>query len=410
LVVQKFGGTSVGSVARIHHVATLAMAARRAGKDVVVVVSAMSGETNRLLALADEVAEGVGRRERDTLAASGEQASAALTAIAIQAAGGQARAFLGHQIPIRTDANFGDARVESVGAEALRASIARGEIPVVAGFQGVDAEGHITTLGRGGSDTTAVAVAAALAAESCDIYTDVDGVYTADPNIVPSARKLASVPYEYMLTFAALGAKVLHDRCVELAMQHGVPVQVLTSFGDTPGTMIVPSSGKDSAGRIGGLACDRKLVHVYGGPRATRVGVTGLIDGLEHKGVALQDRFDDGQACQTFTLKTADAGPLRATLRSGEYPLVCTEEIARVSLVGSGLAQSTRLESKASSLLKGFGIKPLKKVVTDRAISYFLDVAQADQAMRVLHDGMAVGVGHEHGEPVRSRSRRSLKT
>lgn len=406
VVVQKFGGTSVGSVPRIHHVATLAMAAKRAGKDVVVVVSAMSGETNRLLALADEVSDTGDRRERDALAAAGEQVSSALTAMAIQAAGGKARSFLGHQIALHTDGNFGDARVVRCDAEALRRSLDRGEIPVVAGFQGIDDKGNITTLGRGGSDTTAVAVAAALGGQ-CDIYTDVDGVYTADPNVVKSARKLAWVSYQHMLTFAALGAKVLHDRSVELAEKHGVPVQVLTSFGDTPGTTMSAGEG-EAEGSIGGLACDRKLVLVHPAPgrgEKSAEAVRHLTAALAAKGAVAQPVFAEADPA-TFALRTVDLPELKLALKSGEFPCLCVEETACISLVGHRLGRVPRLEAKAKQLLKGFGLKFRKSLVTDDYISFFVAPAEADEAMRVLHDGMAVGVGGEHGDAAAKAKRR----
>lgn len=408
IVVQKFGGTSVGSVPRIHHVATLAMAAQRSGYDVVVVVSAMSGETDRLLNLANEVSDVSDRRERDVLAAAGEQASAALTAIAIQAAGGKARSFMGHQIPILTDSNFGDAHIMSVEAKALRDSLARGEIPVVAGFQGIDADGNVTTLGRGGSDTTAVVVAAALGAETCDIYTDVDGVYTADPNIVPSARKLAQVDYQHMLTFAALGAKVLHDRCVEQAKRHGVRVQVRTSFGDTPGT-IISGEGAAKGASVGGLALDRKLVQVYMnaafGPAAFKA-MTALTAAIRYKGVTVCDIFSQDEF-MTIIVRPVDLAAVRAILRSGEYPLVCVEDITRVSLVGSGLAKESRIKLKATNLVSGLGIKIKQLTVTESSISLFVAPDDANEVMRILHDGMAIGVGREHGEkPPTAKGRR----
>ncbi len=406
IVVQKFGGTSVGSVPRIHHVATLAMAAKRAGKDVVVVVSAMSGETNRLLALADEVSETGDRRERDALAAAGEQVSSALTAMAIQAAGGKSRSFLGHQIAVHTDGNFGDARVVRCDAKALRESLDRGEIPVVAGFQGIDEKGNITTLGRGGSDTTAVAVAAALGAQ-CDIFTDVDGVYTADPNIVKSARKLAWVSYQHMLTFAALGAKVLHDRSVELAQQYGVPVQVLTSFGDTPGTTM--SAGEaEVEGTVGGIACDRKLILCHLAPGLGPKGaeaIKHLTAALAAKGAVAHPIFADADPA-TFALRTVDVPELKVALTSGEFPCLCLEQTACVSLVGHKLGVP-RLEAKAKQLLKVVGIQFRKAVITNDYMSFFVAPSDADEAMRVLHDGMAVGVGAEHGDNPRSKRRRS---
>jgi aspartate kinase len=238
LVVAKFGGTSVGSPALIRRVARRAVAMRRSGVDVVLVVSAMSGETNRLLALAKTLAPRGPAREIDVLAATGEQVTAALTALAISAEGGRARSFLAHQLPLLTDGPHGDAEVRRLEPEALRASLAAGEIPVIAGFQGVDAAGSVTTLGRGGSDTTAVAVAVALGASACEIFTDVDGVYDADPRDGPGARKLPRIDYAAMQALASGGAKVLHGKCVRLAAAHDMPVYVRSTFSDAEGTWV----------------------------------------------------------------------------------------------------------------------------------------------------------------------------
>lgn len=393
IIVQKFGGTSVGTVARIQRVAQLALAAQKSGHDVVLVVSAMSGETNRLLALATDVAVVSSRRERDTLVASGEQVTAALTAIAIEAAGGKARSFLGHQVRIITDSNFSDARVREVETDNLHASLARGEIPVIAGFQGVDADGNITTLGRGGSDTTAVAVAAALQATACDIYTDVEGVYTADPNICQNARKLARVPYQQMLTLASLGAKVLHDRCVELALEHNVAVQVRSSFADVPGTWVTADDGDNRDASIGGIACDRNLAHVLLQPRATQADLHAMVKTLSSKSIQPNDIFDtDGGF--SFTIKAADAAEARAILQSSDLPLAAIEDIAKVSVVGSRLTPSTA--EKAHRLLTDKKIVVQSTLASATRVSMLISRDRSQEAMRVLHDGLDVGTSPEH--------------
>jgi aspartate kinase len=238
LIVQKFGGTSVGTVDRIKNVAKRALAAQKEGNDVVVVVSAMSGETNRLLKLAHDVTNVPDQREMDVIAATGEQVTCALTSMAIHAEGGKARSFLGHQVRVLTDDAFTKARIKAIDGEKIHAACKRGEIAVIAGFQGVDSEGNITTLGRGGSDTSAVAIAAAIKADACEIFTDVDGVYTTDPNICASAKKIPKISYEEMLELASLGAKVLQIRSVEIAMKYGVPVHVRSSFSDAQGTWV----------------------------------------------------------------------------------------------------------------------------------------------------------------------------
>jgi aspartate kinase len=222
LIVQKFGGTSVANPERMRVVAERALKTQREGHQVVMIVSAMAGETNRLLALAHSIAPIPDMREMDALASTGEQVSAALVAITIQSLGGQATSLLGHQVKVQTDGAFTKARIQAIDDSRLLETVREGHIAVVAGFQGVDAEGNITTLGRGGSDTTAVAIAAAIRADVCEIYTDVDGVYTTDPNIVPSARKIDRISYEEMLELASLGAKVLQIRSVEVAMKYGV--------------------------------------------------------------------------------------------------------------------------------------------------------------------------------------------
>src|SRR5262245_57203552 len=221
------------------NVAERALRTQGEGNQVVMIVSAMAGETNRLLGLAHEISKTPDMREMDSLASTGEQVSAALVAMTIQALGGKARSLLGHQVRVQTDGAFTKARIHSIDDSRLLKTVKEGSIAVVAGFQGVDAEGNITTLGRGGSDTTAVAIAAAIRADVCEIYTDVDGVYTTDPNICPSARKIDRISYEEMLELASLGAKVLQIRSVEVAMKYGVPVHVRSSFSDAPGTWVV---------------------------------------------------------------------------------------------------------------------------------------------------------------------------
>src|SRR5215510_620603 len=239
LIVQKYGGTSVGDIERIQNVARRCMATQGAGNDVVVVVSAMSGETNRLLKLVSQISKRPSEREQDVVVATGEQVSIGLVALAIQEQGGKATSFLAHQCRMVTDSTFSKARIKSIDAETIFAVLRKRHIAVVAGFQGIDDEGNVTTLGRGGSDTTAVAIAAAIKADACEIYTDVDGVYTTDPNISPAARKLEKISYEEMLELASLGAKVLQLRSVEFGMNYRVPIHVRSSFSDAEGTWVV---------------------------------------------------------------------------------------------------------------------------------------------------------------------------
>src|SRR5688572_23278228 len=257
LVVQKYGGTSVGTVERIREVARRCMETQKQGHDVVVIVSAMAGETNRLLTLAKQVNDDPDDRELDVIAATGEQVSVALVSLAIHKLGGKAQSFLGSQVRIITDSAFTRARIKSIDGDKVHEALKLGKIAVVAGFQGQDEAGNITTLGRGGSDTSAVAVAAALKADACEIYTDVDGVYTTDPNICPSAKKISRISYEEMLELASLGAKVLQIRSVEVAMKYGVPVHVRSSFSDTPGTWVVGEEKSLEDVVVAGVAYDK---------------------------------------------------------------------------------------------------------------------------------------------------------
>src|SRR6185503_11199735 len=256
LIVQKYGGTSVADLDRIRNVARRVARTRAQGHDVVVVVSAMAGDTNRLIALGKDAASQPNEREMDAMVATGEQVTAALTAIVLEGMGTTAQSFMGHQVRIATDSAYMRARIRRIDDESLRAVLARGAVAVVAGFQGVDDTGSITTLGRGGSDTSAVALAAALKADVCEIYTDVDGVYTADPRIVPKARKLARIAHDEMLELASLGAKVLQIRSVEFAKRYGVKVHVRSSFNDSEGTWVVEEDPSMEEVTVSGVAAD----------------------------------------------------------------------------------------------------------------------------------------------------------
>ena len=258
LIVQKFGGTSVGDVERIKNVARRVAQARAGGHDVVVVVSAMAGETDRLIGLAQKVADRPNERELDVILATGEQVSIGLLSLALHGLGQRARSFTGGQVRIQTDDVHTKARIVSIDSERVRQALAEGEIVIVAGFQGVSAEDEITTLGRGGSDLTAVAMAAALQADVCEIYTDVDGVYTTDPNIVSEARKLDRISYDEMLELASLGAKVLQTRSVEYAKNYLVPVHVRSSFNDNPGTMVVKEDAAMEKVVVSGIAYNKQ--------------------------------------------------------------------------------------------------------------------------------------------------------
>jgi len=403
LLVKKFGGTSVAGIERIRRIARLALESQKAGCDVVVVVSAMAGETDRLLKLAHQVLPLPDSRELDVLAATGEQVSVALTALAIQAEGGKAISLLGHQLPVRTDSAFTRARIHGVELGVLRRALARGQIAVVAGFQGVDPEDNITTLGRGGSDTTAVAVAAALRADVCEIYTDVDGVYTADPRVCPSGRKLRALPYEEMLELASLGAKVLQVRSVEIAMKYEVPIHVRSTFSEEEGTRVVAREQVLEGRRLTGLACERgqarvELLGVEYRPELVAeladvlAGLNVCVDMLCHARCTLEST----QADIAFTLAEAELPRARQCLeqlmdRLGSRELRVSGGLAKVSLVGIGLRSDPGIAARLCRGLNQHGIPVMGLAVNELRISCLLEAGVADQAVRILHDTFGLG-------------------
>jgi aspartate kinase len=391
VVVQKYGGTSVASLDHIRRVALRALAAQRGGGKVVVVVSAMSGETNRLLGMADALSELPDRREREPLAAAGEQITASLTALAIRAAGGQSRSFLGHQVRILTDSSYGDARIREVETRRIEESLERGEIPVVAGFQGVDPEGNITTLGRGGSDTTAVAIAAALGASACEIYTDVDGVYSADPNLCASARKLPKVPYRQMLELAVLGAKVLHPRSVGVAMQSGVRVHVRSSFSDVAGTWVLPDAEMMESSGVTSVAVDSHAVElVVSG--TYDVAAVALALGAEK--IPL-DGLAGEESGVSFLIRGADAARAGDALTRAGWMISETRDVAKVSLVGTGLQSEPAMLARLVEYLRGGNI-PLRRVfAAETRLTAVVDRARGEEALVALHDGFEVANGRE---------------
>jgi aspartate kinase len=402
LVVQKFGGTSVGSIERIRNVARRALAAQAAGHRVVLIVSAMSGETNRLLALAHELAKVPDAREMDALAATGEQVSAALTAIAIHAEGGKARSLLGHQVKVLTDDAFTKARIRAIEGSKIFETLDRGEIAVVAGFQGVDAHGNITTLGRGGSDTSAVAVAAAIGADECDIYTDVDGVYTTDPNICPSARKIDRISYEEMLELASLGAKVLQIRSVEIAMKYSVPVHVRSSFNDQPGTLVTNEDAALEGMVVSGVAHDKgeARVHVVG--IEDRPGVAAeLFEKIAEKNVSVDMIVQnvttdaDARAAITFTIAKADLARAKPWIESvvkglGAREVRYDEDVVKVSVVGLGMRSHAGVAARMFRILANEGINIQAISTSEIKVSCLVASKYTELAVRALHDGFGL--------------------
>jgi aspartate kinase len=395
LIVQKFGGTSVGDVERIKNVGRRALAAQRAGNDVVVVVSAMAGETNRLLDLTRRVCDRPDEREQDVVAASGEQVTIGLAALAIQGMGGKARSFTGHQVRIHTDSAFSKARILSIDRARIDAALRRGEIAIVAGFQGEDDAGNITTLGRGGSDTTAVALAATLGAGACEIYTDVDGVYTTDPNIVPGARKLDRISYEAILELASAGAKVLQIRSVELAMKYRVPLWVRSSFTDAPGTLCCEEDPEMEHVVVSGIAFDRNeaKLSVRGVP--DRPGVAArvfkpLADANIVVDLIVQNVGRAGKANLTFTVPKADLARAveivkRSAAELGADGFESDDAIAKVSVIGVGMRNHAGVAAKAFEVLAAAGINIEMISTSEIKISVVIAHKFMELAVRELH-------------------------
>jgi aspartate kinase len=413
LLVQKYGGTSVGSVDRIRNVARRCLAAQRGdgtgGNDVVVIVSAMSGETNRLLGLAHQVGEVPDAREMDAIAATGEQVSAALMAIAIQAEGGKARSLLGHQVRILTDTAFTKARIRTIDGTKIVSTLERGEIAVVAGFQGVDEHGDITTLGRGGSDTSAVAVAAAIGAASCEIFTDVTGVFTTDPTMCPSARKIDRISYEEMLELASLGAKVLQIRSVEIAMKYNVPLHVRSSFSDAPGTWV---TGEDSALEdvsVTGVAYDKNEARVQLVGVLDRPGVVaGIFGAIAEKNISVDmiiqspsvaptsQAAGDARADVTFTITKTDLARVKPFVEElaqkiGAREVRYDEDVVKVSIVGLGMRSHAGVAARMFGILAKEGINIQAISTSEIKISCLVASKYTELAVRALHDGFGLG-------------------
>jgi aspartate kinase len=394
LIVQKYGGTSVATPRHIERVAEKVIAARSQGHDLVVVVSAMSGETNRLLALAKELTPQPNPRELDVILATGEQVTIGLLAIALEVRGCPAQSYTGGQVHIRTDSAFTKARITEIDAERLRKDLRDGRVVVVAGFQGVDEQGNITTLGRGGSDTTAVALAAALKADECQIYTDVDGVYTTDPRVVPDARRLERVTYEEMLELASLGAKVLQIRSVEFASKYNVPLRVLSSFEDGPGTLIAGDEGMEQA-LISGIAFNRdeaKLT-VLGVPDQPGVAARILgpvADANIEIDMIVQNVAEDSTTDFTFTVHRNDYERALSILRRvcdtlGAREVTGDNRIVKISLVGVGMRSHAGIASRMFRALADEGINIRMISTSEIKISVVVDEKYLELGVRALH-------------------------
>jgi aspartate kinase len=395
LIVQKYGGTSVGDIERIKNVARRCIGTQQKGNDVVVVVSAMSGETNRLLSLVAQIAERPNQREQDVVLATGEQVSIGLVALAIQAQNGMATSFLGHQCRVVTDSTFSKARIKSIDAEKLFAVLKKKHIAVVAGFQGIDEEGNITTLGRGGSDTTAVAIAAAIKANCCEIYTDVDGVYTADPNICPAARKLEKISYEEMMEMASLGAKVLQIRSVEIAMKYQVPLWVKSSFGGDPGTLVCEEDRSMEDVLVSGIACDRNEAKIAVRGVSDVPGVAAKIFGaLSDKAIVVdlivQNVAKEGKTDLTFTVSKPDFASAREVVKGVAKSIRADgvetdDQVAKVSIVGVGMRNHSGVAAKMFEVLAKEGINIQMISTSEIKVSCLIHSNYAELAVRALH-------------------------
>jgi aspartate kinase len=403
LVVQKYGGTSVGDVERIANVARRVARYHARGDQVVVVVSAMSGQTDGLIKLAHQITPRPTEREMDVLMSTGEQVTIALLAITLENMGVPAVSFTGAQVKVVTDSAHMKARISVVETDAVREALNQGKVAVVAGFQGVDLSGNITTLGRGGSDTSAVAVAAALRADACEIYTDVDGVYTTDPNLCDKARKLSRISYDEMLELASLGAKVLQIRSVEFGKKFKVPIHVRSSFSDVEGTWLVEEDDRMEQVLVAGIACDRNeaKVSVRGVP--DRPGIAAeLFSSLAKKNIVVdmivQDVGEGGKASMTFTLPKADLTaaldvikPLATGLGAGE--ITSDTNIAKVSIVGVGMRSHAGVAAKMFSVLAGEGVNVLMISTSEIKVSCIIEAKYAELAVRILHDAFGLSEG-----------------
>ncbi|MCZ6657241.1 MAG: aspartate kinase [Gammaproteobacteria bacterium] len=396
LIVQKYGGTSVGSTERILAIAERIVRCRNEGNQVIVVVSAMGGETNRLAGLGNEISANPAAREMDVLLASGEQVSVALLSMALADLGCPGRSFLANQIRIFTDGNHQRARIQNIETEALDAAVAEGVVPVIAGFQGTDSTGSLTTLGRGGSDTTAVAIAVAMKADECQICTDVDGVYSADPRIVEDAKRLSSVTFEEMLELASLGSKILHPRSVEFAGKYNVALRVLSSFEDGPGTLITTETPTMEQPIVSGIAYARDEAKITMSGVPDIPGVASKILGpvgrtATEVDMIVQNTGADGLTDFTFTVKRQDfestlklLEPVRQSL--GARELSGDNKIAKVSVVGVGMRSHAGVATRLFDALADENINIQMISTSEIRISVVVAERYLELAVRAIHD------------------------
>ncbi len=394
-IVMKFGGTSVAGLDRIRNAAQRVKAEVDAGNQVAVVVSAMAGVTNQLVGWCQELSPMFDAREYDAVVATGEQVTAGLTAIALQTLGVDARSWQGWQVAVETDGQHSKARIQGIDGEELLSRMAQGQVPVMAGFQGIGPDNRITTLGRGGSDTSAVALAAALKAERCDIYTDVDGVYTTDPRIVPGARKLNKITYEEMLELASVGAKVLQTRSVELAMKERVRVQVLSSFQDLPGTMVVDEEEIVEQEIVAGIAYSRDEAKITVRRVPDRPGIAAAIfgplsDAHINVDMIVQNVSADGTTDMTFTVGKTDFLRAQAVLEEakkeiGYAEITADQDVSKISVVGVGMRSHAGVAGTMFKTLADEGINIQVISTSEIKVSVLVAAKYTELAVRALH-------------------------
>lgn len=405
LVVQKFGGSSVGSIEKIRNVARRVLEYAQEGHRMVVVLSAMAGQTDGLIDLAKEMADEPDPRELDVLMATGEQMSVALLSIAIQSMDSEARSLLGFQVPIMTDRLYGKARIQDIDTKRIKDELDKGRIVAVAGFQGLDEMGNITTLGRGGSDTTAVALAAALGADMCEIFTDVEGVFTTDPNICPKARKMEAISYDEMLEMASLGAKVLDIRSVEFAKKFNVPIHVRSTFTKEKGTMVVAETKDMERVMVSGVAYNKNEARVTIIKVPDRPGIAAQIfEPIFQAGIVVdmivQNTSLDGITDLTFTVPKPDfyetmklVGPVAQDI--GAKKVLGDEDIAKISIIGVGMRNHAGVARKMFQALAGENINIVMISTSEIKVSCVIEEKYTELAVRVLHK--AFGLENEEG-------------
>jgi aspartate kinase len=400
LIVQKFGGTSVANIEKIKNVAAKAIREKRAGNDVVVVLSAMAGETDRLIALANQAADSPNEREYDSLISTGEQVTVSLLSIVLNSLGYRARSFLGFQVKILTDKAYKKARISLIDTEAIKKELKHGTIAVVAGFQGIDEDNNITTLGRGGSDTSAVALAAALKADQCDIFTDVDGVYTTDPNICSKARRLDKISYDEMLEMAMTGAKVLQPRSVEMAKKYNVPVYVKSTFSDEGGTLVTKEDKEMEREVISGITYDRDqakitVVHIPDKPGVAASLFTPLSEHNISVDMIIQNVSAEGFTDLTFTVSKKEMKEAQtivdATAKAvGAKKVEVDDDVAKVSIIGVGMVSHSGVAAKMFKTMANESVNIMMISTSEIKISCIIKRKYTELAVTALHDAFGL--------------------